>query len=51
MKEEVLKELIDAVVVAIDLLEIDVKKAYPNLYNEYLTHQHEDKGETNGQNN
>ena len=45
MREEVLKELIEAVVVAIDLLGIDVKKAYPNLYNEFLTQQHEDKGE------
>ena len=45
MSEEVKKELIDAIVVAIDLLGIDVKKAYPKLYNEFLTHQHEDKGE------
>ena len=45
MKKEVLKELIEAVIVAIDLLGIDVKKAYPNLYNDFLTHQHEDKGE------
>lgn len=43
-KEEVLKELIDAVVVAIDLLGIDIKKAYPKLYNEFLAHQ-QDKGE------
>lgn len=45
MEKEVLKELIEAAVVAIDLLGIDVKQAFPNLYNEYLTHQHKNKGE------
>lgn len=44
-QEEVLKELTNAVVVAIDLLGIDIKKAYPKLYNKFLTQQHEDKGE------
>ena len=37
--EEVLKELVEAVVVAIDLLGIDVKKAYPNLYKYFKEEQ------------
>lgn len=43
MKDKVLKELIDAIVIAIDLLGIDAKKAFPNLYSEFL--KNEDKGE------
>ena len=35
MDKELLEELIDAVVVAIDLLGIDVKKAYPKLWEEF----------------
>lgn len=35
MNKELLEELIDAVVVAIDLLGIDVKKAYPKLWEEF----------------
>lgn len=34
MREEVLKELLEAVVTAIDLLGIDVKTEFPNLYEE-----------------
>lgn len=36
MDEKVLNEIIDACVVAIDLLGIDVKKEYPNLHNEFI---------------
>lgn len=36
MEDKVLRELIEAICVAIDLLGIDVKQAYPNLYNELL---------------
>lgn len=34
MEKELLKEIIEACVVAIDLLGIDVKQAFPNLYKE-----------------
>lgn len=48
MKEEVLKELIAAACVAIDLLGIDVEKAFPNLYREFLENRQKDIAEQLG---
>lgn len=44
MKEEIIKELIEGVCIAIDLLGIDVEKEFPNLYKELKSNRN--KGET-----
>ena len=43
MEKELLKEIIEACVVAIDLLGIDVKQEYPNLYKEFQDLRNKDE--------
>ena len=43
MKEELIEELIEATIITLDMLGINIKRAFPNIYNEWINGG--DKGE------